>query len=85
MKYCDVYAIELHRKEDEPEFFKVGDFIRTGLNRYPHFEILHIIDDRAWVRNVTNGQEQIAWLGIARRISGPDGDLQPRRALDATI
>ena len=64
--YSDVFAISHDR--DYEEQILVGDLVRTGANLYPHFEVLALNGDKAWVRNVANGADHLALLSRCRRI-----------------
>jgi hypothetical protein len=37
----------------------VGDLVRTGENLYPHYEVIAVSEDRAWVRDIQYGTDQI--------------------------
>ena len=66
--YSDVFAIDHERGYDED--LQVGDLVRTGANLFPHYEILAIHGDKAWVRNVLNGADHLALLSRCRKING---------------
>lgn len=66
--YSDVFSIN-HDREYEEEI-RVGDIVRTGINFFPHFEVLAIHGEKAWVRNVQNGGDHLAILARCRRING---------------
>ena len=38
---------------------KVGDIVRTGDNRYPHYKVIAICSDRAWIRDVRYGDDHV--------------------------
>ena len=65
--YSDVFGIRHERDYDED--IAVGDIVRTGANLYPHFEVLAVHGDKAWVRNAANGADHLALLSRCRRIS----------------
>lgn len=65
--YSDVFGIRHERDYDED--ITVGDIVRTGDNLYPHFEVLAVHGDKAWVRNTANGADHLALLARCRRIS----------------
>jgi hypothetical protein len=65
--YSDVFAIEHDR--DYHEEFHAGDIVRTGANLYPHFEVLAVHGEKAWVRNVQNGADSLALLSRCRKIN----------------
>jgi hypothetical protein len=66
--YSDVFSIT-HDREYEEEI-RAGDLVRTGVNLFPHFEVVAVHGDKAWVRNVTNGADHLALLARCRKING---------------
>jgi len=66
--YSDVFFIS-HEREYE-EDIHAGDLVRTGPNLFPHFEVLAVHGDKAWVRNVTTGADHLALLSRCRKING---------------
>jgi hypothetical protein len=66
--YSDVYAIDHDRGYDEE--IVAGDLVRTGPNLFPHFEVLAVHGDKAWVRNTANGADHLALVARCRKISG---------------
>jgi len=66
--YSNVFAINHDREYDEE--IRPGDLIRTGANLFPHFEVLAVHGDKAWVRNVSNGSDHLALLTRCRKING---------------
>jgi hypothetical protein len=46
----------------------VGDVIRTGENRYPHFEVIAMSGDRAWVRDIQYGTDHIVTVAGCSKI-----------------
>jgi hypothetical protein len=64
--YSDVFAIS-HERDYEEEI-RVGDLVRSGPNLFPHFEVIAVSGDKAWVRNVTSGADHLALLSRCRRI-----------------
>ena len=64
--YSDVFAITHARAHDEE--ICVGDLVRTGENFHPHFTVIAISGDKAWVRNVQNGADSLAQLDRCRKI-----------------
>lgn len=67
--YSDVFSIN-HDREYEEEI-QVGDLVRTGPNFFPHFEVVAVHGDKAWVRNVQNGADHLALVARCRKINGP--------------
>jgi hypothetical protein len=64
--YSDVFAIE-HDREHHEDILP-GDLVRTGENLHPHFEVVAVSGDKAWVRNVQNGADSLALLSRCRKI-----------------
>lgn len=71
--YSDVFSIS-HEREYE-EDIRVGDLVRAGPNLYPHFEVIAVHGEKAWVRNVDNGSDHLAMVSRCRKINGqpPEG------------
>lgn len=67
--YSDVFAIN-HDREGHEDIHP-GDVVRTGDNFHPHFEVLAVHGDKAWVRNVQNGADSLALLSRCRKIAPP--------------
>lgn len=67
--YSDVFDIK-HDLE-QPEDIRAGDLVRTGANHYPHYEVLAVHGDKAWVRNVLNGADSLALLTRCRKLDRP--------------
>src|SRR5579872_7257307 len=57
ISYSDVFSISHDRGYEED--IHAGDVVRMGPNLFPHFEIIAICGDKAWVRNTQNGQDNI--------------------------
>jgi hypothetical protein len=66
--YSDVFSINHER--DYEEDIRVGDLVRTGANLHPHFEVVAVHGEKAWVRNVLNGTDHLAMLSRCRKING---------------
>ncbi len=67
--YSDVFSISHEREYDE--HIEAGDLVRSGPNLFPHFEVIAVHGDKAWVRNVNNGSDHLALLSRCRKINGP--------------
>jgi len=67
--YSDVFSIDHDRGYAEE--IQPGDLVRTGSNLFPHFEVVAVHGDKAWVRNVQNGTDHLAILSRCRKINGP--------------
>jgi hypothetical protein len=66
--YSDVFSISHEREYDEE--ISVGDLVRTGPNLFPHFEVVAVHGEKAWVRNVQNGADHLALVSRCRKING---------------
>lgn len=66
--YSDVFSISHERGYEEE--IQAGDIVRTGPNLFPHFEVVAVHGDKAWVRNVVNGADHLALLSRCRKING---------------
>lgn len=66
--YSDVFSIRHERDYDEE--ILVGDIVRSGPNLFPHFAVIAVHGDKAWVRNVQNGADHLALLSRCRKING---------------
>lgn len=71
--YSDVFSIIHERAHDEE--ICVGDLVRTGENYHPHFTVIAISGDKAWVRNVQNGADSLAQLDRCRKIGQVDAAM----------
>jgi hypothetical protein len=68
ISYSDVFEIDHVRGYAED--ISVGDMVRTGPNLFPHFTVIAINGDKAWVRNTENGTDALAQLDRCRKING---------------
>jgi hypothetical protein len=64
--YSDVFSIN-HDREHEEEI-RLGDIVRSGPNLYPHFEVIAVHGEKAWVRNVQTGADSLAPLSRCRKV-----------------
>jgi hypothetical protein len=48
-----------------------GDRVRIGPSLLPHFEVLAVRGDNAWVRNMADGSDHLALTARCRRIDNP--------------
>lgn len=48
-----------------------GDRIRTGDNFHPHYEVVALSEDRAWVRDLQYGTDHIIPIDRCRKIQAP--------------
>ena len=66
--YSDVFAIQHDRDIDEE--IQPGDLVRTGPNLYPHYTVVAVSGDKAWVRNVQTGVDGLTPLSRCRKVNG---------------
>jgi hypothetical protein len=45
-----------------------GDMIRTGENRHPHYHVIAVTQDRAWIRDTQHGTDHIISIERCRKI-----------------
>jgi hypothetical protein len=67
VSYSDVFAINLEREHEET--IQVGDQVRTGENFHPHYKVIAIHGDRAWLRNVQSGQDGFTNVNRCRKLA----------------
>jgi hypothetical protein len=67
--YSDVFAISHERGYAED--IRPGDLVRAGPNFFPHFEVIAVSADKAWVRDVQTGADHLALLSRCRRLQEP--------------
>ena len=66
VSYSDLFQIN-HEREYE-EDIQVGDLVRTGPNLSPHYTVIAVNGDKAWVRNVQNGLDGVTSISRCRKI-----------------
>ena len=66
VSYSDLFAIKHERDYDEE--IKAGDLVRTGPNLFPHYEVIAVHGDKAWVRNVQSGLDGVTNINRCRKI-----------------
>jgi len=49
-------------------FVAVGDVIRTGENFHPHYRVIALTEDRAWIRDTQHGTDHIVPLACCNRV-----------------
>jgi hypothetical protein len=62
--------VQIEHERDYEEDIRVGDLVRTGPNLYPHFEVIAVNGDKAWVRNVQSGLDGLTSVNRCRKING---------------
>lgn len=46
----------------------VGDLVRTGENYHPHYHVIALSQDRAWVRDSQHGVDHVVPRDRCRRL-----------------
>jgi hypothetical protein len=64
--YSDVFDVQLDRAHDEE--ILVGDLVRTGTNLFPHYEVIAVSGDKAWLRDSQNGVDHLASTTRLRKV-----------------
>lgn len=67
VSYSDIFSIRHERDYDEE--IGAGDLVRTGPNLHPHYQVIAVHGDMAWVRNVQTHQDGVTRLDRCRRIA----------------
>jgi hypothetical protein len=67
LSYSDVFHLRHDRDGDED--VRAGDIVRMGANHYPHYAVIAIDGDKAWVRDVTTGEDCLAQLSRCRKVA----------------
>lgn len=49
---------------------EAGDLIRTGSNSHPHYRVIAVSEDRAWIRDVQHGTDHVVRTTRCQRIDG---------------
>lgn len=68
--YADVFNLPAPHDEPPPEPIAPGDLVRTGPNLFPHYEVLAVSGDRAWLRNAQTGEDHLGWVERCRKVAG---------------
>ena len=81
--YSDVFDISHERDMDE--HIVAGDLVRMGANAFPHYQVIAVYGEKAWVRDVQYGSDGITSVSQCRKINGPAGALETVSNLGATL
>jgi hypothetical protein len=68
LSYSDVF--NLVHERDHPEEIAAGDLVRMGQNHFPHYAVVAVNGETAWVRNVQSGEDCLARLDRCRKVEG---------------
>jgi hypothetical protein len=61
---------EVGRDREYDEEILAGDLGRAGPNLFPHFAVIAVHGDKAWVRDVQNGTDHLPLVSRCRKIDG---------------
>ena len=50
----------------------IGDLVRTGENLHPHFHVIAVTADRAWIRDTQYGADHVVPVNRCRKIQVGD-------------
>jgi len=67
--YIDVFSIEFDC--DPNEAAGPGDLVHTGSNHFPHFRVVAVHEDMAWLRDVQSGLDHLVPLRRCHRLDAP--------------
>jgi hypothetical protein len=45
-----------------------GDLVRTGENFHPHYHVIALTDDRAWIRDAQHGTDHVVPIDRCAKI-----------------
>jgi len=57
-----------YKRGGESAHVAVGDKVRTGENFHPHFYVIALNDDLAWIRDTQNGIDHVVPLDRCCRV-----------------
>jgi hypothetical protein len=66
ISYSDLFAINHAREEHED--INVGDLVRTSPNLFPHWRVIAIDGDKAWLRDVQTQSDGVTELIRCRKV-----------------
>ena len=55
----------------------IGDIVRTGENYHPHYRVIAVAADRAWIRDIQRGSDHVIPLNRCRRIDDRKAHERP--------
>ena len=61
-------AFEIVHDQEQGAVISTGDLVRTGPELLPHFQVLAVRGDKAWVRDVANGSAHLALVARCRKV-----------------
>lgn len=66
--HIELYGLE--NGQTACQEIQVGDLVRTGSNRFPHYAVIALYDEMAWVRDVQTGAYGMTSLTLCRKVQG---------------
>ena len=69
VSYTDLIESSVQHEGDAD--VQVGDLVKTGPNLYPHYSVIAVHGDKAWVRDVQTGMDGLTSLHLCKKINGP--------------
>jgi hypothetical protein len=52
----------------ETAVLDIGDLVRTGGNLHPHYRVIALTEDRAWIRDIQHGTDHIVPLDRCTKV-----------------
>ena len=65
----DMFSIELDC--DHADAIAAGDLVRAASNLFPHFRVIAVHEDMAWLRDVQSEVDHLVPLRCCRRLETP--------------
>ena len=62
-------SLSLHMRSEAVSRVQVGDIVRTGENYHPHYRVIAVSEDRAWVRDIQYRTDHIVAIEQCNRIA----------------
>lgn len=72
LSYSDVFHIS-HEREHAEEI-RPGDLVRMGANLHPHYEVIAVNGETAWVRDLQSRADHLAKLSRCRKLPAADAE-----------
>ena len=52
----------------ETTHIAIGDLVRTGSSSHPHYRVIALTEDRAWIRDTQHGTDHVVPLDRCTRL-----------------
>jgi len=66
VSYADLFGLKHEIPDWKP--VHVGDEVVTGRNSGPHYRVLAVVDDKAWIRGLNRGHDHIVSVRRLRTV-----------------